>query len=155
MRILLALVTAAMLATPASAQESYKQVWVTQTGSGEIVRGRLLDLSDRTLALLTADNRRVEMPIDRVLRIEVRGDSLKNGAAIGAAVMGGLSLLSCAGYRNGGACAAGTTINVALGALIGAGIDAMNGGRTAIYTKPAAPEAPSGKAARLQLKLRF
>src|SRR5688572_26436911 len=97
MRICLTLLAAVFLAAPASAQETFKQVWVTQSDSGDVVRGRMVELSRESLVLLTADNRRVEMPIDRVLRIEARGDSLKNGAAIGAGVMVGLTLLGCAG----------------------------------------------------------
>jgi hypothetical protein len=34
----------------------------------------------------------------------VRGDSVKNGALIGAAVVGGLSALGCAGNIGTGAC---------------------------------------------------
>src|SRR3954463_2997446 len=33
------------LAAPAAAQDSSRQVWVTQSGSGEIVSGRIVDLS--------------------------------------------------------------------------------------------------------------
>ena len=63
-----------------------KQVWITQADSGDIVQGRLVSLSPDSLALLTPDNRRVDIPLDRVLRVETGGDSLKNGAAIGALV---------------------------------------------------------------------
>src|SRR3954465_6258037 len=97
MRTLALLPLVCLLASPASAQDTFKQVWVTQSESGEILRGRIVQLSQESLAILTPDNRRVEMPLDRVLRIEARGDSLKNGAAIGAAVLGGRSLLGCQG----------------------------------------------------------
>jgi hypothetical protein len=152
-RIFMPVLAVLVLASPVAAQD-YRQVWVTQSGSGEVVHGRILDLSEDTVALMTGDHARVELPIDRVLRIEVRGDSVKNGAAIGAAVMGGLGLLTCAEYHNGGACAVGVTLNTILGGFIGAGIDAMNPGRTTIYSKPAAPAA-TGPAARVQFKLRF
>ena len=152
MRTLALLPLVCLLASPASAQDTFKQVWVTQSESGEILRGRIVQLSQESLAILTPDNRRIEMPLDRVLRIEARGDSLKNGAAIGAAVLGGLSLLGCQG-ANVGQCAAIVGINTGMGALIGAGADALNGGRSVLYRRPAA--APGAKAVGLNFKLRF
>jgi len=77
MRTLALLPLVCLLASPASAQDTFKQVWVTQSDSGEVLRGRIVELSRESLAILTPDNRRVEMPLDRVLRIEARGDSLK------------------------------------------------------------------------------
>lgn len=136
MRMCLSLLVAVFLAAPVSAQETFKQVWVTQSDSGDVVRGRLVELSRASLVLLTPDNRRVEMPIDSVLRIEARGDSLKNGAAIGAGVMAGLTLVGCAGLVDGGGyCARAAAINTVFGAVLGAGIDAMNGGRSTLYKR--------------------
>src|SRR4026207_1096042 len=147
MRVFVPLLMSLMLAAPAAAQEAYKQVWVTQADSGDLIQGRMLRLSDGTLGLppsdhprldppplRTSDTRRIALPLDRVLRIEVHGDSLKNGATIGATVMGGLAVLTCAlGYgREAGQCIAGIALNAGLGGLIGAGIDAWNGGRTTI-----------------------
>jgi hypothetical protein len=151
MRICLPLLVAVLLAVPAAAQETFKQVWVTQSDSGDVVRGRMVELSRESLVLLTADNRRVEMPIDRVLRIEVRGDSLKNGAAIGAGVMVGLTLLGCAGLGDGGGyCARAAAINTVFGAVIGVGIDALNGGRSTLYKRTA-----PGKSAGVAFKLNW
>ena len=63
---------------------------------------------------------------------------MKNGATIGASVMGGLAALGCAlGYGRTSQCVTGLVFNSAVGGLIGAGIDAWNGGRTTIYSKPA------------------
>lgn len=157
MRVLICLVMMLVLAGPAAAEDAYKQVWVTQADSGDLIRGRMLRLSGDTLALLTSDNRRVELPLDRVLRIEVHGDSLKNGATIGAVIMGALTTLGCA-VQSGraGQCATAVVLNSALGGAIGAGIDAANGGRTTIYSKPApSPEAPPGLRAGVQFKLKF
>ena len=138
MRICLPLLVAVLLAAPVSAQETFKQVWVTQSDSGDVVRGRLVELSPESLVLLTPDNRRVEMPIGSVLRIEARGDSLKNGAAIGAGVMAGLTLLGCAGLADGGGyCVRAAAINTVFGAVLGVGLDAMNGGRSTLYKKAA------------------
>ena len=148
MRICLTLLVALFLAAPVSAQETFKQVWVTHSDSGEVVRGRLLELSRESLVLLTPDKRRVEMPIDSVLRIEGHGDSLKNGAGIGAAIMGGLTLLGCVAGGDGAFCARAAAINIGFGALLGAGIDALNGGRSTLYKR----EAPA-KSASVGLKL--
>ena len=141
------------LAAPAAAQDTFKQVWVTQSSSGEVVRGRIVDLSPESLTILTADNRRVDMPLDRVLRIEARGDSLKNGAAIGAIVLGGMAALLCGEYGGGGECVAGVALDAGIGALIGAGVDALNGGRSTLYSRPAA--APAGHSAAVKFKLKF
>jgi hypothetical protein len=151
MKALAALGIVFLLAAPAAAQESFKQVWVTQADSGEVVRGRLVELSAASLAVLTPDNRRVEIPVDRVLRIEGRGDSVKNGALIGAAVMAGLSLFGCQGTTSAGQCSAFVLANVGVGALMGVGVDALIPGRSTLYSKPATP----GRGAGLQLKLRF
>jgi hypothetical protein len=157
MRVFIPLLMVLTLAASASAQEAYKQVWVTQADSGEVIRGRMLRLSGEALALLTPDNRRVEVPLDHVLRIEVPGDSLKNGATIGAVIMGGLTTISCAlQLGRASQCATALVFNTALGGLIGAGIDASNGGRTTIYSKPAASAvAPPGPQARVQFRVRF
>lgn len=140
MRMCLSLLVAVFLAAPVAAQETFKQVWVTQSDSGDVVRGRLVELSRESLVLLTPDNRRVEMPIDRVLRIEAHGDSLKNGAAIGAGVMAGLAALGC-GFSDASAfCLRAALFNTAFGALMGAGIDALNGGRSTLYKKESPPK---------------
>ena len=141
MRICLTLLVVVLLAAPASAQEAFKQIWVTQSDSGDVVRGRMVELSRESLVLLTPDNRRVTMPIDNVLRIEAHGDSLKNGAGIGAGLMAGLVLLTCAGVGDaGGFCFRAAAINTAFGALIGAGVDALNGGRSTLYKRGAPPK---------------
>jgi hypothetical protein len=135
-------------------QKSYKpaiadDVIVVQSESGEELHGRLLDLSSASLAVLV-DGRQVDIPIDNVLRIDARTDSVKNGALIGAAVAGGLVGLACAGAEIGGGCVAATIIDAGFGALVGAGIDALHKGRTPIYIKSAGK---SGSA--LQVKIRF
>jgi hypothetical protein len=113
-----------------------EDVIVTQAASGEELQGYLLELSPTTLAMLV-NGKRVEMPIDNVLRIDGRRDSLKNGVAIGAAIVAGLGLFGCA-ERHGSraSCESGLALNAGAGALIGAGIDALHHGRTTIYRKP-------------------
>ena len=153
MRALASIIVVLALAAPAAAQDTFKQVWVTQSSSGEVVRGRIVDLSPESLTILTADNRRVDMPIDHVLRIEARGDSLKNGAAIGAVVLGSLVALYCGEAGGGAQCIAGVAVDAGIGALIGAGVDALNGGRSTLYARPAS--APAGHTAALKFKLKF
>ena len=123
-----------------------EEVFVTHTGSGQIVRGRLIELSPSSLAMLV-DGRRVDVPIEDVLRIDARGDSVKDGAIIGAGVMVGLTGLSCAAVDDASYCVTALIVNTGMGALIGAGIDALHKGKTPIYIK-------AGKTSgALQLKL--
>jgi hypothetical protein len=133
-------VVALALLSPQSAHAqagSLERVFVTHAGSGEELRGRLLNIGPETLSMLV-DNRRVDLPLTNVLRIDRRGDSLKNGALIGAGVFAALCALGCyAGRRNAGEAVAALVIDTALGAAIGASIDAMHSGRTTIYRKGA------------------
>ena len=111
-----------------------EEVFLTHTGSGQIVRGRLIELSPTSVAMLV-DGRRVDVPIEDVLRIDVQGDSVKDGAIIGAGVMVGLTGLSCAAVADAGYCVTALIFNTGIGALVGAGIDALHKGRTPIYIK--------------------
>src|SRR4029078_10141994 len=114
----------------------------------------MIVLSPGSASILPACTRRVDMPLDRVLRIEARGDSLKNGAIIGALVVGTLVGLTCAEVSDGrGACLNGVALGAGMGALIGAGVDALNGGRSTLYARPAS--APAGHAASLTHHLKF
>ena len=125
-----------------------EEVIVVHAGSGEELRGRLVELSSKSLAI-HVDGRRVEVPIDDVLRIDSRKDSLKNGTLIGMGIFAGLGALSCAEFDSAGWCAYAIGVNGALGAAIGAGIDALHKGRSPIYVKPA--KAGAG----LQVTIRF
>ena len=139
------------------APNSREEVIVTQSASGQELRGHIVELSPITLAILV-DGKRVEVPLENVVRIDGRNDSLKNGAIVGASIMAGLSALGCAAYHSNAACATSTIMNVGVGALVGAGIDALHKGRTTIYSKPQAVSlavAPEGKGARLQFTLTF
>lgn len=144
----LACTSPASAAQQPPALQGGEEVIVVHAGSGQELRGRLLELSSTSLGILV-DGHRVEVPIDDVLRIDGRKDSLKNGTLIGLGVFGGLALLSCPELSSPGWCAYGVAINGVLGAALGAGIDALHKGRSPIYIKPA----KSGGA--LQVKLRF
>jgi hypothetical protein len=132
---------------PAAARAG-QEVVVTQSASGEELRGRLVELSATSLAILV-DNRRVDVPIENVLRIDVRDDSLKNGAIIGGVTMLALSGLACPFTDKTSTCVTGIVFNTGFGVLAGAGIDALHKGRTPIYIKMG----KSGSA--LQVRLRF
>ncbi|MEO6238708.1 MAG: hypothetical protein ABIQ52_17060 [Vicinamibacterales bacterium] len=139
-------------AGPGSRPHTGEDVIVTQSTSGQEIRGHIVELSATTLALLV-NGQRVEVPIDRVLRIDARHDSVKNGAAIGALSLGGLSALGCFATvgTTSGICVTSTALNAGLGALAGAGIDALHKGRTTIYSKPSPVSvaiAPVAKGAR-------
>src|SRR3954454_16468054 len=95
----LALVTWTAFGAAASAQtlkspRAGEPIRVKQTASGEELRGRLIAVTPETLSLLVKGHR-VDVPMDRVLRIDATRDSVANGAAIGAALLAGLCALSC------------------------------------------------------------
>lgn len=137
-------------------QHPGEEVIVTQSTSGQEIRGHIVELSSTTLSMLVA-GRRVEVPIEAVLRIDARNDSVKNGAAIGAATMGGLAALGCfSALGSSGLCVSSVLLYTGLGALAGAGIDALHKGRTTIYSKPSPVSlalAPARKGARAQIRV--
>jgi hypothetical protein len=127
-----------------------EEIVVKQTSSGEEVIGRFIALSPETLSLLV-NGSRVDMPIDRVLRVDATRDSVIEGALIGAAILGGYCAFICGqGVSDTGELVKAVVVNIGVGAAIGAGFDAMHKGRVPLYVKP------SGKAgAALQVRLRF
>jgi hypothetical protein len=136
-----------------------EEVIVTQSTSGGELRGRIVELSKTTLGLLV-DGQRLDVPIDNVLRIDTRTDSLKNGAFIGGGIMFGMAAFACAaGFsKNAAQCATGVVFNTLFGTLAGIGIDALHKGRTTIYSKPAAVAiavAPAGKGGVARLTVRW
>jgi hypothetical protein len=104
------------------------------TVNGAELRGQLLRLGPDTLSLLDEGTVR-DVRLADVARIESRGDSVKNGAIIGAAILGGWCALICPQGLDGYGRQFGyvLAVNTALGAAIGAGIDGMHVGRTTIY----------------------
>src|SRR5262249_30794587 len=100
--------TASAAQKPATAPAG-EQVIVTQAAVPHEFDGLLLGLRPTSTAMLVNADR-VDVPIENVLRIDGRGDSLKNGAIIGAAILGGMSALACAEIRNAGGCVSKLTI---------------------------------------------
>jgi hypothetical protein len=113
---------------------------------GVEVSGTLVRLDpDSILLLIGGVEHRLEAA--RVRRIDRRGDSLRNGALIGAAVGVAMGLLAagmsdCPGTDPGGGCAgtraAALVLSTGIYAAVGAGIDALVVGRTTVYEAPTA-----------------
>lgn len=119
-----------------------------ETTAGHDVSGKLLALSEREVVILAgSDERRFELA--NLKRVQRKGDSVKNGAIVGALIgvaMGILSggLADCVDSNgNVGGCGVGSRLGfVALSSGIyagaGAGIDALIPGRTTLYEAPRA-----------------
>ena len=123
---------AAAQGTPGIQARAVSAVYV-RTGGSEI-QGQLLRLGPDTLTLLEQGSSR-DIPLATVTRIDARGDSVKNGSIIGAAVLAAWCAIVCGQGLDNNAKQVTTVllINTGLGALVGAGIDAMHVGRTTIY----------------------
>lgn len=100
------------------------------------INGLLIDLGPESAAVVVGNDRRM-FPLDGVLSIRTRGDSVKNGAIIGA-VIGGVwcSIVCGQGLDNSSQVPLAVAINAGVFALIGAGIDASISGHTTIYRRP-------------------
>jgi hypothetical protein len=131
---------------PGLATAGLPTVYVLDDGDVEI-SGRLLRLNPDSLVLLVGDAER-RLDAARVRRIEKRGDSLRNGAVIGAIVGVGMGLIvagisDCPGNDPGGSCpgtrAVGFLVSIGVYAAIGTGIDALVVGRSTLCQAPTAP----------------
>jgi hypothetical protein len=139
--------------TPAAAQDTAaKESSATIQGgtyrirltTGEEMAGRLLKLGPDVLQILVK-GQRLEMPFEQVLQVDREGDSLKNGAIIGAVVVGLLCAVVCGqGLDDASQLPVAVAVNAGVGALIGAGWDAAIKHRTTIYRKPGAAAALDG-----------
>jgi hypothetical protein len=160
-----AFLAAVGMATPVTAQGSatisprpVSAVYVRSV-SGDEARGQLLRLGPDTLTLLEQGASR-DIPLAAISRIDARGDSVKNGAIIGAVVLGAWCAFICPqgldGYSNNQLPYI-LGVNIALGAAIGAGIDGMHVGRTTIYQQGGTGSGggPIGTRARLLKSFRF
>jgi hypothetical protein len=125
-------------------------VWVTDA-AGREVKGKIVDLAPEAVTV-KADASRTYGPADVNLIHERRPDSFKNGALIGLAIGGGLSLGLCmAGSESEdyGWCALAVGIYGGVGAGIGVGIDALIPGKKLVAYR--APGTPGSSQARLSL----
>ena len=124
--------------------------------TGTETAGRLVRLTPDSLVLLV-DGAERQFAAARVRRIQKRGDSLRNGALIGAVVGVGIGFLAggiadCGRDDPDGGCpgtrVAAVLVSTGVYAAIGAGIDALIPGRTTLYEAPPSPRRPSARAFR-------
>jgi len=147
--LLMLMVAAAVSAQTLKPARKGERILVTQTTSGDELRGRLIELSPDTLSLLVK-GQRVDLPMDRVVRIDATRDSVVNGAVIGAVIIGGLCALNCGqGLDSIDSLPMVVITNAAWGALFGALVDLKIEGRAPIYVKA------SKGGSVLQVRLRF
>ncbi len=143
--LLLAVVLAAPVAVLAQAPSSPlpvrlgQHVWVTTTDGSER-EGVISDITPTTIDVRgEASTNRLD--VTDVRRI-ARRDSLKNGAIIGASVMGGLWIraIQCCelGQRGAGMKIGALAFDLAAGAGIGALVDRAIKGRQTVYERPSA-----------------
>jgi hypothetical protein len=118
---------------------SLGQVYVEED-SGIETRGRVIRFDASMIEVRAADGEVRRFDMDHVRRISTRGDSLKNGATIGAAVGFVMGVLA-AGFSDGCNGTGQQLTMVALGtvtyASIGTALDATIQGRTVIYQRGA------------------
>ena len=125
---------------PGLATSDLSTVYVLDDAGME-TSGRLIRLNPDSLDLLV-DGAERRFEAIRVTRIQKRGDSLRNGALIGAVVGLGMGLVGggisdCPGDDPGGSCpgtrASLVLFSTGLYAAIGTAIDALVIGRTTLY----------------------
>jgi hypothetical protein len=112
--------------------------------TGKEAEGRIAKLSRDTLALLTEAGPRQFDEVEVATIRQRRGDSLMNGAIIGAVAGTAYALTALALLKDSdggdvivGSAIAGTVLFAGMGAAAGAGIDALITRRHVIYKKPA------------------
>ncbi len=111
-------------------------VYVTRDGSTGTIKGQLLRLSPETLTLLQGTDRQ-DIPLQDIRTIEIPGDSVKNGAIIGASIFGGLAALGLQQWNQPGFYVFAVVLDSLLGAAIGTAFDVMVSGQTVIYDRDA------------------
>ena len=133
---------------------------------GAETTGRLLRFDEQSILLLVNGQER-RIGLDHVVKIDRRGDSLKNGFLAGAVVGAAIGLLTSglADCRSGGQferCPAGARVvfglvSAGVYGAVGMGVDAAIPGRTTLYRKPttsAAARSP-GRGTAIGFSLRW
>ena len=118
-----------------------------RTTDGAELHGQL-ERMDRTSLTLRVGSEPWTVPMDRVEKVQRRGDPLKNGATIGAVLVGGLLIwpatLAASEPALGGEFAVGLVIGGAAGgALYGALIDKLISSNHTLYQRPGIALAPT------------
>ena len=137
-----------------AATRGRRNTHTVRMATGEEITGRLEELGPDVLRLVVGGERR-EFKLDDVLQVDRDDDPLKNGAIIGAAVLGTWCAIVCGqGLDSGSQLPVAVAVNAGFGALIGAGIDKANRHRTTIYRKPSGGK-PTASGASLMLSYRL
>ena len=128
-------------------------IWVTDA-QGREVKGRINSLAPDSLGVDAGGFRTFSAGEVSMIRLR-QGDSLGNGALIGLAVGGGLTLAFCLPNTNGddkGYCYLGALFYAGVGAGIGVGIDALIPGKKLVaYRAPGTPSSSESRHARVSI----
>lgn len=131
-------------------------VYVGLEDTGEELRGTLVRLGPETLTLLV-NGHPMDLAIERVGRVQTPGDSVRNGALIGAVAGGVWCALVCGQITGAGPeLSIFIALHASLWGGVGAGIDALIPGRTTIYQRPPSASARGAPPrAALSYRVRF
>lgn len=115
---------------------SGEDVTIEVDGERRPLHGRLLSVADDVVAIDTDGTIR-SVVFDHVVRVDRRGDSVVDGALIGAVLLGGLCRWTCleTGLRSRANYVGNVVAATVVGGLIGAAIDRKSVGTTTIYRR--------------------
>jgi hypothetical protein len=125
--------------------KGFPGVFVTDAQGSE-TKGKLVSWTGSEIVLQTDIGPRIFKPGEAV-RLDLRGDSVKNGALIGLAVGVAMGALASAGCDCGNA--AIVSISAGMYTLMGVGVDALIPGRTPLWNAGARKIAGNGLTFRL------
>jgi len=118
-----------------TAEKDLERITVKLADSGRKIHGRLLRLDSQTVSIQMSTGT-VDIPLDRVQRIQKDvKDPLWDGALVCALWGAGCTLLGCGGQAIGeeGSFPGDFILAAGVGALLGAGLDALRQKRTTIF----------------------
>ena len=124
-----------LVVAPATAAERQVQppVEITLKDHNRLIRARLIALAEHEVEI-ERNGRREVFRLDDVVTIDKADDSLANGAVIGALVLGGWCALVCGqGLDRDSSVGGVVAASAALGAAVGAGVDALRHDRSRLY----------------------
>jgi hypothetical protein len=106
------------------------QLIYVQLVSAEEILARLVTADDAVLVVTVGGTRR-DIASSRIHQVSIRGDRLRNGIQIGAGIGAAWGILGTQGGV--GHPTVGVALMTALGAAVGAWVDARHVGRTVVY----------------------
>ena len=148
-----------MPAAPAAAAERTTKgpVEIVLKDHNRLFRASLIDLTEHDVEIERYGRREV-LRLDDIVRIDRTDDSLGNGALIGAIVLGGWCALVCGQGLDSDASGGGVVVAIAaLGAVLGAGIDALRYDHSPVYPprRDAGLGAARGRTVAVAFRLSF